>query len=94
MASSMALSKLVCAVIMCIVLGAAPLAHAAKSGGQVFTVLSSCIGYAKGGGALNASCYNGMRALNSAARTTPDRQQTCGCVKSLVRSVPGVTMYS
>ncbi|CAK7344163.1 unnamed protein product [Dovyalis caffra] len=89
MARSMASNKLVCVLVMCMVLGA-PLAHAAVSCAQVFTDLSSCISYAKGGGALTASCCNGVRALNSAAKTTPDRQQSCGCIKSLAGSVPGI----
>ncbi|KAK1284058.1 hypothetical protein QJS10_CPB21g01584 [Acorus calamus] len=35
------------------------------------------------GGTIPSGCCSGIRGLNSAARTTPDRQQACSCLKSL-----------
>ncbi|KAJ4827105.1 hypothetical protein Tsubulata_002440 [Turnera subulata] len=87
--SSMAL-KLACLVLMCMVAGA-PLVQAAIGCGQVASNLGACIPYARSGtGAPPAACCSGIRALNSAAKTTPDRQQVCNCLKGLAGRAAGV----
>ncbi|KAK8519399.1 hypothetical protein V6N13_133323 [Hibiscus sabdariffa] len=89
MASSMSL-KLACLVVLCLVVGA-HLAEGAITCGQVTSSLAPCIPYLKGsGGAVPPPCCNGIRALNSAAQTTPDRQAACNCIKSASASITGI----
>ena len=80
--------KLVSMVVMCIVLGA-PVAQAITCG-QVSSNLAPCINYVKSGGVVPPGCCSGIRNLNSAAKTTADRQATCNCLKQLSGSIPGV----
>ncbi|MGD7340702.1 non-specific lipid-transfer protein [Ralstonia pseudosolanacearum] len=67
---------------------AAPYAEATITCGQVATSLGPCLGYLRGGAGPSppAGCCNGVRSLNSKARTTPDRQAGCNCLKSLART--------
>ncbi|KAB2008853.1 hypothetical protein ERO13_D10G116400v2 [Gossypium hirsutum] len=90
MASSMSL-KLTCVVVFCMVVGA-PLAQGAISCGQITSALAPCIAYLKGNGAGSAppACCNGIRSLNSAAKTTPDRQAACSCIKSAATGISGI----
>ncbi|CAK7339023.1 unnamed protein product [Dovyalis caffra] len=88
MASSMSL-KLAYALLIVMVVGA-PLAQAAISCGQVTSSLSQCIGYVQKGGAVPPLCCSGIRSVNSAAKTTPDRQGVCNCLKSLAGRLSGV----
>ena len=57
---------------------------------SVASSLSPCISYIRGLGPLTASCCGGVRSLNNAANTTPTRQLTCNCLKSLATKIPGV----
>ncbi|XP_066356330.1 non-specific lipid-transfer protein 1-like [Miscanthus floridulus] len=83
-------------VALAVVLAAALLASsvsAAITCGQVGSSLAPCIPYATGKAtALPASCCTGVRSLNSAARTSSDRQAACRCLKSLANSVKSVNM--
>ncbi|XVF84174.1 hypothetical protein PTKIN_Ptkin17bG0004400 [Pterospermum kingtungense] len=90
MASSMSL-KLASVVVLCLVVGA-PLAQGAITCGQVTSTLAPCISYLTGGGAgaVPGPCCNGIKALNAAAQTTPDRQAACNCLKSTAAAVPGI----
>ncbi|KAJ1384229.1 Plant lipid transfer protein/Par allergen [Sesbania bispinosa] len=89
MASSL-LVKVTCLAVMCIALGI-PLANAALSCGQVQISVAPCIGYLRSaGGAVPAACCNGVRNVNNQARTTPDRQGVCNCLKSSVLRFPGL----
>ena len=55
--------------------------------------LAPCIPYATGkASALPSSCCGGVRSLNSAARTSADRQAACRCLKSLASTVKSVNM--
>ncbi|MGD7201736.1 non-specific lipid-transfer protein [Ralstonia pseudosolanacearum] len=65
---------------------AAPHAEAAISCGQVYSSVSSCYGYLRGG-PLAPACCSGVKSLNSKARTTPDRQAVCACLKNLAKGV-------
>ena len=58
---------------------------------QVTQAVSPCIGYARTGGTVPPDCCNGVRNLNSAAKSTPDRQQACICLKQM-SSIPGINM--
>ncbi|KAJ4907483.1 Non-specific lipid-transfer protein 4 [Raphanus sativus] len=70
---------------------------AAISCGTVGSSLAPCAGYLVNGGAVPAPCCAGVSKLNSMAKTTPDRQQACKCLKaaakginpSLASSLPG-----
>ncbi|KAF8007672.1 hypothetical protein BT93_K1614 [Corymbia citriodora subsp. variegata] len=89
MASS-GFSKLVCVALLCIV-AAASLAEAAVTCGQVASSMAPCITYARSGrGPVPPGCCSGIRSLNSAARTTPDRQAACKCIKSAAGSISGL----
>ncbi|THU59753.1 hypothetical protein C4D60_Mb07t05390 [Musa balbisiana] len=65
-------------------------AHAAISCGQVVSYLMPCLGYARAIGPLTAGCCSGVRALDGAARTTPDRQTTCNCLKRSTAGIEGL----
>ncbi|KAL5740227.1 hypothetical protein ACOSP7_029101 [Xanthoceras sorbifolium] len=81
--------KLVCALVACMLV-VSPMAQAAITCGQVTSNLAPCIQYLRSGGAVPAPCCNGVRALNNAASTTPDRQQACKCLQSAAKSIPGI----
>ncbi len=54
--------------------------------GQVASSVRPCLTYLRGGGPLTPPCCNGVRGLNSLAKTTADRQQACNCLKSLANN--------
>ncbi|XP_047308822.1 non-specific lipid-transfer protein 1-like isoform X2 [Impatiens glandulifera] len=93
MASSGSMKKMnvACAVLMMIMMmsNIAPQAHAVACP-AVFSYLRPCITYLTGGGAgaVPTNCCTGVRSLNDAAKTTPDRQTACVCLKSLSGSLP------
>ncbi|KAH7514748.1 hypothetical protein FEM48_Zijuj11G0123500 [Ziziphus jujuba var. spinosa] len=88
MASSAVGLKVACIVVMCMVMGA-PLAQAITCG-QVASSVAPCINYLKTGGPVPPPCCNGVRTLNNAAKTTPDRQATCNCLISAAKGIPGL----
>lgn len=77
--------KVACVMVVCMLV-AAPAAEAITCG-QVASSVSSCINYLRSGGALPPACCNGIRGLNNAARTTPDRQNVCSCLISASRNL-------
>ncbi|KAF8402493.1 hypothetical protein HHK36_010578 [Tetracentron sinense] len=77
-------------VVLVSMVVAAPYADAAISCGTVVSSLSPCIAYLRSGGAPPAGCCNGVKSLNSAAKTTPDRQAVCGCLKSASGGISGL----
>ncbi|CAL9150750.1 unnamed protein product [Musa hybrid cultivar] len=74
-------------VLACLVTAGA---HAAISCGQVVSYLTPCLGYARAIWPLTAGCCSGVRALDGAARTTPDRQTTCNCLKRSTAGIQGL----
>ncbi|PKI31601.1 hypothetical protein CRG98_047983 [Punica granatum] len=91
MASKRFLNNLVAALFLCMVVAAATVVESAVTCGQVTSSLTPCIPYTRGSGAApSAACCSGIRSLNSAARTTPDRQTVCKCLKAVARSISGV----
>lgn len=82
--------------VVAVLVAAALLASSASAAitcGQVGSSLAPCIPYATGrASALPASCCSGVKSLNSAARTSADRQAACRCLKSLANSVKSVNM--
>lgn len=87
----MAALKMVSVLVLCMLV-AAPMATQAITCGQVASSLAPCINYLKGPGgqAPPAACCNGVKAINNAAKTTPDRQTACNCLKSAARGVSGL----
>ena len=65
-------------------------AESAVTCATVASSLSPCVNYIRGMGPLTAGCCGGVKSLNSAANTTPTRQLTCNCLKSLATKIPGV----
>ncbi|KAK1285007.1 Non-specific lipid-transfer protein 4 [Acorus calamus] len=74
-------------VVVCLLASGPQEADAAITCGQVVGYISSCLPYARSGGTIPPKCCPGVRALNGAARTTPDRQQACKCLKSLAGGI-------
>ncbi|XP_020099788.1 non-specific lipid-transfer protein 1-like [Ananas comosus] len=65
--------------------------EAAITCGQVSSLLSQCIAYARSGtGTPPAGCCSGVRSLNAAAQSTADRQAACNCLKQEAASVSGL----
>ncbi|THU56467.1 hypothetical protein C4D60_Mb11t17560 [Musa balbisiana] len=87
MASS---NALLAVALACLLLAAPHAAQAAIGCGQVVSYLIPCLGYAQGTGPLTEGCCSGVRALNGAAQTTPDRQATCNCLKRSAAGVSGI----
>ena len=90
MASS-SVMKLLSLVVMAMVV-AAPVANAAITCGQVSSSVAPCINYLRTGGTVPPACCNGIRSLNSAAKTTADRQAACKCLQSAAGSIKGINL--
>ncbi|XP_014490344.1 non-specific lipid-transfer protein 1 [Vigna radiata var. radiata] len=85
----MASIKCACVVaLLCLVVATAPTAHAITCG-QVASSLTSCIPFITKGGIVPPSCCAGVKSLNAAAKTTPDRQAVCNCLKSEAGRIGG-----
>ena len=67
-------------------------ASAALTCGQVDSKLAQCVPYATGKGALSTACCNGVRGLNALAKSSPDRQAACKCLKQLAASIKAIDM--
>ncbi|GKV02301.1 hypothetical protein SLEP1_g14755 [Rubroshorea leprosula] len=87
MASALTL-KLACVVLLSMVVSA-PVAQALTCN-EVISGLTPCIGYLTGSGALSSGCCSGVQSLNSAAKTTADRQAACNCLKNTAKSMTGI----
>nr|AFD32276.1 stigma/style cysteine-rich adhesin [Lilium hybrid cultivar] len=83
----MARSSVVCSLLLLAFLAGTA---SAITCGQVDSDLSSCLGYARKGGVIPPGCCAGVRTLNNLAKTTPDRQTACNCLKSLVNPSLGL----
>ncbi|KAL2500305.1 Non-specific lipid-transfer protein 3 [Forsythia ovata] len=88
MASS-GIVKAMCLVLIAVAL-VAPLAEAAISCGMVVSDLAPCLSYLRGGNDIPAACCGGIKSLYGAAKTTPDRQAVCNCLKSLAGSYSSI----
>ncbi|GAB4856245.1 hypothetical protein Ancab_014172 [Ancistrocladus abbreviatus] len=93
MASLAMLIKLTLVVHIGLMVVAAPAAEAAMSCGTVAQYLSPCLDYLRSGGAgtVPVPCCSGIKSLNDAAKTTPDRQAVCRCLKSAAAAFSGST---
>ncbi|CAI8600629.1 unnamed protein product [Vicia faba] len=87
----MASLRVSCVVaLMCMVVITAPMSEAAISCGVVAGALAPCIAYLRGGRGPSPQCCGGVRRLNAAARTSPDRKAACNCLKGAARSIRGL----
>jgi hypothetical protein len=86
----MASMKVACVVLlMCMIL--APISEAAITCGTVTSNVAQCIPYLKGTvPSPSAACCAGVRRLNAAAATKPDRQAACNCLKSAAGAIYGL----
>ncbi|CAN1142054.1 Non-specific lipid-transfer protein [Linum perenne] len=82
--------KLVAMLLVCALVAAPTRTANAITCGQVASIMTPCVSYLRSGGAVPQSCCNGVRNLISQARTTPDRRQTCQCLKSAAAGVSGL----
>ncbi|CAI0423839.1 unnamed protein product [Linum tenue] len=83
-----AAAKMVSMVLVCALVAAPYMASVdAITCGQVTSSLAPCLGYLTKGGTVPPACCNGVKSLNGAAQTTPDRQAACECLKSAAGSV-------
>ncbi|KAG6504153.1 non-specific lipid-transfer protein 1-like [Zingiber officinale] len=81
----------VAALVVAAAVFAASQADAAVTCSQVASNLRSCIPYVTGRVAeLPSACCDGVRTLNSAARSTADRRATCNCIRSQASGINGI----
>ncbi|KAF8042181.1 hypothetical protein BT93_A0716 [Corymbia citriodora subsp. variegata] len=88
----MASLKLVCLALVVGLVAVAPLAESGVTCGQVASSVAPCLGYLRSGGVIPTACCSGIRSLNSAARTTPDRQTACRCLKAASGNIQGLNL--
>lgn len=78
-------------LLIALALIAAPYAEGAISCGTVDSLIAPCVAYARtSGGVPPGGCCSGVRSLNAAARTTPDRQAACNCLKAAASRISGL----
>ncbi|KAL7145544.1 hypothetical protein ABFS83_07G091400 [Erythranthe nasuta] len=77
---------LIAAAVLVTMMAVVPRGEAAIGCGTVVSYMKPCLPYVTGSGPLGGCC-DGIKGLNSAAKTTPDRQSVCGCLKSLAGGV-------
>ncbi|KAJ1688835.1 hypothetical protein LUZ63_012990 [Rhynchospora breviuscula] len=79
------------AALTIVLVMAAPTAKAALTCGQVTGYIASCMPYAEGKvAAPTGQCCTGIKTLNSVAKSTPDRQATCNCLKNAAKQIKGL----
>ncbi|KAI3470183.1 hypothetical protein Pfo_026846, partial [Paulownia fortunei] len=71
--------------------GSCPQSEAVIGCGTVLSDLKSCLPYLTNKGSLG-DCCDGVKSLNTAAKTKEDRQSVCGCLKSLASSYSGLDL--
>ncbi|CAA3021909.1 lipid transfer [Olea europaea subsp. europaea] len=82
--------KAMCLVLIAVFLPA-PLAEAAITCGTVVSSLGPCLSYVQGNSPIvPAGCCKGINSLYVSAKTTPDRQSVCSCLKSLAGTYKGI----
>ncbi|XWS35407.1 hypothetical protein CRYUN_Cryun21dG0123700 [Craigia yunnanensis] len=80
---------LVCALVLCMLV-IEPMATSSILCGDVAKQMTGCMKYLQNGGNLPSSCCDGVRALNTQAKTSPDRQTVCRCLQSAAKSISGL----
>ncbi|KAI3781205.1 hypothetical protein L2E82_11212 [Cichorium intybus] len=67
----------------------APHVEAITCGDVVINVLP-CIEYLRSRGALSSTCCDGVKRINSVAKSSADRKLACECLKSVYSKVSGI----
>lgn len=89
----MSYSRVACAILACVMLGAAVVVDAAVTCNQVQQYVSPCTDYLTNRpGDVISKCCQGVRSANNAFRTTPDRQTACKCITQLVHARKGLNL--
>ncbi|WOL20374.1 hypothetical protein Cni_G29179 [Canna indica] len=92
MARSSVVAVLMLAAAVLLVAAAPQAAHALTCG-QVVMSLRECIPYVRGQvTSVPAACCKGVKSLNALAKSTPDRQTACSCMKSQIATIKGIDM--
>ncbi|KAK4425044.1 Non-specific lipid-transfer protein 2 [Sesamum alatum] len=78
-------------VAVVLLMSVVPDGEAAIGCGSVVSYLNPCLPYVTGNGPLGGCC-SGIKSLYAAAKSTPDRQSVCNCLKSLAASTPNVNL--
>ncbi|XP_062095622.1 non-specific lipid-transfer protein 1-like [Humulus lupulus] len=89
--ASCSVVKILCLVVLAMVV-TSPVTQAAITCGQVSSAVAPCLNYLKVGGVVPAACCNSVRSLNSATKTTADRQAACKCLQSAASSIKGLNL--
>ncbi|KAI5663139.1 hypothetical protein M9H77_22462 [Catharanthus roseus] len=80
--------KAICLALLCMVAIAAAPGAEALTCSQVSGALRACIPYLTSNVALPPACCGGVKSLVSQAKTTPDRQTACTCLKAAAKALP------
>ncbi|KAL0413791.1 UNVERIFIED_CONTAM: Non-specific lipid-transfer protein 2 [Sesamum radiatum] len=73
------------------IMSVVPEGEAAIGCGSVASYLNACIPFVTGKGPLGGCC-TGVKGLYGVAKTTPDKQSVCNCLKVLAGSISGVDL--
>eukprot|EP01018_Ginkgo_biloba_P035313 Gb_41630 [translate_table: standard] len=75
-------------VVAAIAMACVMSADSAITCSAVQSALVQCVPFIAGNAPRpTAPCCNGVKGLNGAARTTPDRQAACNCIKNSARAI-------
>ncbi|KAI3962024.1 hypothetical protein MKX01_039846 [Papaver californicum] len=83
--------KFACVVLAFMVVAAPYAAEGALTCGQVDGKMAPCLGYLMGRPIASNCCQN-VVALLGMAKSTPDRQAACNCLKNAAKSMTGIKM--
>ncbi|XP_010043259.2 non-specific lipid-transfer protein 1 [Eucalyptus grandis] len=81
-------AALAVAIVYMVVANVPPATPQMSSCNQVVNRLMPCASYVVNGGGVPPACCSGIQSLNSAAKTTADRQGVCNCLKSVLNGIP------
>ncbi|KAF5202181.1 Non-specific lipid-transfer protein [Thalictrum thalictroides] len=90
MAACSMIYKLICVLVAGMLVASVPYAQALTCN-NVYTSLYPCLSYISGnGGPVPIPCCTGIKSLNAAAKTTPDRQTVCRCLTQIAKGATGI----
>ncbi|KAK9986290.1 hypothetical protein SO802_031241 [Lithocarpus litseifolius] len=84
-----------CVIFLCMI-AIVPIAQATITCTQISNNVLPCIAYLRSNGASPPpkSCCQGIKNLLGLAKTTPDRQATCNCIKAAAGGISGLNSAS
>uniref|UniRef100_A0A7N2M451 Non-specific lipid-transfer protein n=1 Tax=Quercus lobata TaxID=97700 RepID=A0A7N2M451_QUELO len=87
----MASLNFACVLFLCMI-AIVPIAQATITCTQVSNNVLQCVTYLRGTGASPppANCCQGVKNLNGMAKSTPDRQSACNCLKTAASEISGL----